>query len=424
MSNETKKNSLQLDDYNPEQQVVILSDKPNQLVRASAGSGKTHCLIGAVAHYRFNHPNQRIDVITFTRAATAELRNRLAEYGITDVNVSTIHVWARNFLGIYAALYNFELRLIYENDIRDILHRIIAGYRKKVDVDPVYKYICDGMRANIPERIKATYDAIERRYIAYKRENALYDFTDYPLYLYDILKQYGEYIYDIDALFVDELQDIDYEQSFVFNRVQSHKKFYIGDEKQMIYAFRGASPDIFDKIQDGFTTYQLRNNYRSKQEIIDLASNLYAQGLQNLAIGRKFNCSDIAWGASCDIHCVRGLGGNVWVTDPFGQALHNGNNFVDWKQSLTAFINRRPMILCRTNRMVNTIKGLGYLQVSTIHQAKGLEYDNVIVVDCEINSLDDLNVMYVGETRARDGLYVAALPQITACLTASNLYLL
>ena len=185
---------LNLSEYNPEQQVVILSDEPNILVRASAGSGKTHALIGAVLNYRFTHPNKRIDVITFTRAATAELRNRLSAEGVNDVNISTIHVWARNFLGIYAALYNFELRLIYENDVRDILHRIIAGYKRKVEVEPVYKYICEGFRSNIPERIKATYDAIERRYIQYKRENELYDFTDYPLYLYNILKKYDEFI--------------------------------------------------------------------------------------------------------------------------------------------------------------------------------------------------------------------------------------
>lgn len=421
MQNEIK---LDLSDYNPEQQKVIVAADANQLVRASAGSGKTHCAIGAILKYRMDHPKDRIDVITFTRAATAELRNRLADCGVNDVNISTIHVWARNFLGIYAALYGFELRLIYEADIRDILHRIVANYRKKVEVDALYKYICDGMRSNIPERIKATYDALERRYTAYKRENDLYDFTDYPLYLYNILKKYDEFILDVDALFVDELQDIDYEQSFVFSRVQCRKKFYIGDEKQMIYAFRGASPDIFDKIREGFTTYELINNYRSKQEIIDLAMNLYHRGEAMLESGQKFNCSDVCFGAPCEINCVRGHGGDVWVADPFGSTVHNSARSVDLNDALTRFINKRPMILCRTNRMVNTIKNLGYLQVSTIHQAKGLEYDNVLLVDCEINSLDDLNVMYVGETRARDGLFIASLPQITNALMGSNLYLL
>lgn len=417
---------FQLKDYNEEQQRVILSEEPNILVRASAGSGKTHCAIGAILAYRLAHPKERIDVITFTRAATAELRNRLAAQGVNDVNISTIHVWARNFLGIYAALYNFELRVIYETEVREILRRIIAAYHKKVEVEPIYKFICDGMRSNIPERIKVTYEAIERRYIKYKRDNDLYDFTDYPLYLYDILTRYDEYIMDVDALFVDELQDIDYEQSFVFNRVQARKKFYIGDEKQMIYAFRGASPDIFDNMQAGFTTYQLLNNYRSYQEIINLASTLYQRGLQNLEIGRKFNCSDIAWGDLSDINCVRGLGGEVWVANPFGETWYTSKDELRPSSisALEQFINRRPMILCRTNRMVNTIKQTGYLQVSTIHQAKGLEYDNVILIDSEITSLDDLNVMYVGETRARDGLFIASLPQVVSAFTKTSLFLI
>lgn len=415
--------TFNLSEYNPEQQKVIFSNDRNILVRANAGSGKTHNLIGAVLQYRFEHPSERIDVITFTRAATAELKSRLAAEGVTDVNVSTIHVWARNFLGIYAALYNFQLRLIYENDIREILRRIIANYRRKVDVEAVYKYICENLRANIPERVKATYDAIERRYIKYKRENDLYDFTDYPLYLYNILTKYDEYIMDVDALFVDELQDVDYEQSAVFSRVQARKKFYIGDEKQMIYAFRGASPDIFDKLQEGFVTYQLLNNYRSYQEIIDLAYSLYSTGLENLEIGRKFLCSDISWGVSNNIYCVRGTGGDTWVANTFGDVVHNGTEHSSL-ESLRLFMNRRPMILCRTNRMVNTIKETGYLLVSTIHQAKGLEYDNVVLIDCEINSVDDLNVMYVGETRARNGLYVASLPQVVKAITGSSLYLL
>lgn len=414
---------IKLDDYNPEQQKVILSDDPNILVRASAGSGKTHCLIGAVLQYRLTHPKQRIDVITFTRAATAELRTRLAAEGVNDVNVSTIHVWARDFLGIYAALYNFPLRLIYENDCREILHRIIANYHKKVEVDAVYKYICGGVRSNIPEKVKATYDAIERRYIKYKRDNDLYDFTDYPLYLYNILKQYDEFVMDVDALFIDELQDIDYEQATVFSRVKARKKFYIGDEKQMIYAFRGASPQIFEQIKEGFDVHELLNNYRSFQEIIDLAMNLYNTGLKNIEIGYKFACSDVAWGKPCNINCVRGVGGDIWVANTWGNVWHNSSEEVGLS-TLEKFVNKRPMILCRTNKMVETIRSTGYLQVSTIHQAKGLEYDNVILIDCIINSIDDLNIMYVGETRARDGLYIASLPQVVSALTKSSLFLL
>lgn len=88
----------------------------------------------------------------------------------------------------------------------------------------------------------------ETKYIKYKRKNNIYDFTDFPLYLLELLQEYNEVINDIDALFVDEVQDIDKDQFEVFQYVQCKKKFFIGDEKQCIYIFRNADPDIFSKF--------------------------------------------------------------------------------------------------------------------------------------------------------------------------------
>ena len=65
-----------------------------------------------------------------------------------------------------------------------------------------------------------------------------------------------------------------------------------------------------------------------------------------------------------------------------------------------------PMILCRTNKQVKAIKDLGYYNVDTVHQAKGLEYPSVISIDATINSTEDLNIAYVSMTRAEDNLLV------------------
>jgi superfamily I DNA/RNA helicase len=61
-------------------------------VRAPAGSGKTTVLLTAIAAYRYEHLNDRICAITYTRAARAEMESRLKEMGIYDVEVTTIHV--------------------------------------------------------------------------------------------------------------------------------------------------------------------------------------------------------------------------------------------------------------------------------------------------------------------------------------------
>ena len=65
------------------------------------------------------------------------------------------------------------------------------------------------------------------------------------------------------------------------------------------------------------------------------------------------------------------------------------------------------MILCRKNKEVKAIKELGYNNVQTIHQAKGLEYPVVIVTDFEIRGIEDVNISYVAMTRAESHLLAA-----------------
>lgn len=83
---------LNLDELDPSQYAAVTSEKENVLLRAPAGSGKTKCVISAIANYRYEHLNDRICAITYTRAARAEMEQRLEEMGIHDVEVTTIHV--------------------------------------------------------------------------------------------------------------------------------------------------------------------------------------------------------------------------------------------------------------------------------------------------------------------------------------------
>ncbi len=127
---------------------------------------------------------------------------------------------------------------------------------------------------DVKDSFKKTLLALEARYIRHKRDNILYDFTDYPLYLYDILTVYDEEINNIDALFVDEYQDVDEIQFELFRKVNSNKKFFVGDAWQSIFVFRGADGAVFNKTSD-FSKYKLVTNYRSYQEIIDYAVTVY-----------------------------------------------------------------------------------------------------------------------------------------------------
>jgi len=271
----------------------------------------------------------------------------------------------------------------------------------------LYNYITGGKNMNIPDKYKLTYNAIDERYVVYKRTNHLYDFTDFPLYLYDVLNQYNEVVDDIDALFVDEFQDIDSYQIEIFKKTTAAKKFYIGDPWQSIYQFRGADGEVFNEIPDDFERYKLECNYRSYQEIIDYASAVYP-------FLHEGNCvSDIMTTEPSKIKCMRGYGGTVTVFDKYGEGCafsgEDGRYPLtchDLAEEFDQFMQKMPMILCRTNKQVKFVQELGYFNVSTVHQAKGLEYKNVLYIDTQITDAADPNVAYVALTRAQDSLMV------------------
>ena len=90
----TKRNTfeLNLDLLDDAQKEAVTSEDSNVLLCAPAGSGKTTSLISAIAAYRYEHLADRICAITYTRAARAEMEQRLKDMGINDVEVTTIHV--------------------------------------------------------------------------------------------------------------------------------------------------------------------------------------------------------------------------------------------------------------------------------------------------------------------------------------------
>lgn len=224
---------LNLDSLDDSQAAAVTSEEDKILLRASAGSGKTKSLIAAIAAYRYEYMNDRICAITYTRAARAEMETRLQEMGVFDVEITTIHVWSRNLLQELAIKYDFKVRILEETDIKKILLELVHDYTLrrpvKVNINILYSFITGNKNMDITDGYRRTLTALETRYIQYKRDNALYDFMDYPLYLYNVLIAYNEEINNIDALFVDEFQDVDSTQFKIFEKVNAKKKFFVGD---------------------------------------------------------------------------------------------------------------------------------------------------------------------------------------------------
>lgn len=408
--------------YNEAQLKVIYSQQPNIVVTAPPGSGKTHNIVGVIHEYLSQHPTHSVTAITFTRKGAAELERRI---GDKRVQTGTIHSWSLKRLYDYGRKYGFQVELLEEEEIKQILSKIAAQRRMKyVNIVQLYLYITGAIPTlDLDETIVKRYEMIKATYIQFKADRGLYDFTDLPQYLLDVMEEYDERIYDIDALFVDEFQDIDEVQFKIFNRVDAVKKVYIGDAHQAIYQFRGAIEHIFDILaEDNFHAMHLDTNYRSKQNIINAADSLRMAALETLEDGSDCYLCDLMITDQSETICARGEGGNVYQVPDINtcySAKYNEEQFYNPQQLIKSlFSEEGTMVLCRSNKQVRKLQALGITEVSTIHQAKGLEYNNVIMMDIDVSSEEELNVAYVAMTRAKNNLCIINFDAFVAVVAA------
>lgn len=392
-----------MSNYNKLQKLAIDCPDSKVVIIAPPGSGKTYALTGAIKKYVDEHPLDKVVAITFTKKAASELFFKLSDY--PGVDTATIHSWSLKELNRLGAKHKFKVSLLSDIQVQEILQFLCKrlGYYS-INYYMLTAFIMGNYNIDISDGTKARFVKILNTYIQYKRDNGLYDFTDLPLYLYDMLTEYDETIDHIDALFVDEFQDVDSTQAVIFKMVNAKKHFYIGDPDQAIYIFRGAEAKVLDELE-GFTKLRLEENYRSYQSIIDFSTLVRS----DISRPTEITSLETSW-----IKCVRNDdSGEVYTIDECGDGrdLVNGK-MVDSYKLLNMFLQRKPYILCRSNKQVKSIQNLGYKNVSTIHQAKGLEYSYVIMTDMDLAGDEEINIAYVGCTRAQNGLLVADYSQL------------
>ena len=390
--------------YNEKQLAAINSPEPQVVVVASPGSGKTLTMISAVKKYLEENKDKSVVAITFTKKAAEDIQSKIFVSN-QKLSIATIHSWSLSELNKLSMKYQFRVKILAEEKIRKILKPFMEEYKvhEKLE-DSCYMYMMGTMNPDLHQNVRAKFDAIFKKYADYKKSRYLYDFTDLPMYLNDILVEYKETI-NIGGLFVDEFQDVDPTQLEVFDKVVADKKFFIGDPDQAIYIFRGATKEVFNKLKD-FKMYKLNDSYRSYQPILDLASCFKKQVEEKWWINKnnkyyiKEMKADRGDGkGECEVYFDR--------KGKFSDMIIDGPNILP-KDFLPQQLENNPyQVLCRTNFEAKTLQKLGLKNAMTIHQAKGLEFKNVMLVDFEVQNEEDKNVAYVGLTRAKDRLIVS-----------------
>jgi len=126
-----------------------------------------------------------------------------------------------------------------------------------------------------------------RLYETSLREQNLYDFDDMIIEVVTALKTQEDLLRSVQEQFqyvlADEHQDVNGSQNKILELISSYHErpniFVVGDEKQAIYRFQGASLENFLYFEDLFphaVTIALTDNYRSGQPVLDAAHSLVA----------------------------------------------------------------------------------------------------------------------------------------------------
>jgi len=212
----------------------------------------------------------------------------------------------------------------------------------------------------------------------------------------------------IDHLLIDEFQDTGSLEYTFIERIPTKNIFYIADERQSIYGFKGCS-DIYLRnchADAEFKTYFLNQNYRCAPNILRFADDLIAS-MKKISIPTE---------------PVKTKNGIVEKCS-FNEALEE----LEWAQDYGNWA-----ILCRTNNELATaveklesreIPCLSFkkgdldlmemesllredkVKVLTIHTAKGLEFKEVIVTGAKLFNEEERRIAYVAATRAQQALY-------------------
>ncbi len=268
-----------VDVWNAEQKRAIQSDKTPVLVIAGPGTGKTRTLLGRTEFLIAQQvPAEEILIVTFTRDASRELKERLAR--LFDQKEMSLSVDTLHALAYKHCLNRGQTRplLLSEDETRLLFARCNPDL-DKVEAKEIWETVSLARERQEPVIESAPYF---KRYQDHKEQHNLLDYTDLlEIWLRDLSYQNVDCLYS--HVLVDEVQDLSALQTSLLRKLVSGSGqgfFAIGDPAQSIYSFRGALTDIGDELGSFWgeiTIYHLNQNYRSCQNILDFSQSLFPE---------------------------------------------------------------------------------------------------------------------------------------------------
>ena len=244
-------------------QEQIVETPGNLIVRASAGTGKTHTMVSKISYeLDKNETHKVIAAITFTIKAAQEIKDRLS------VDISEHFIGTNN---------SFAIEEVIKPFMKDIF-----GSDFDLDMNTDYSIKVHSFQEGV-NKIKSEFTLCS--YIDNKK-NFIFELAQYIVEKSEACKLYLQAKYF--KIYIDEYQDCDksMHKFFMYLCDELHiETFVVGDEKQSIYIWRGAYPEAFKSIweKENFNKIFMSDNFRSCQQIQNY-SNLLCEETRHLYI--------------------------------------------------------------------------------------------------------------------------------------------
>lgn len=275
---------------NENQRIAVNHGEGPMLVLAGPGSGKTTVILCRLRRFLSENKKNGILVVTFTKAAATEMKERFGDRGSDRILFSTFHSL---FFRILRRTYGYTSeKIMGEEEKFKVLQGILseknwslndpdefisqfmmqASFMGNELLTPM-EFIPDGMERDM-------FRQMHRAYEGYKERQGKLDFDDMLIQCYELLmedqKTLAFWQEKFPYIMVDEFQDINRVQYECLRLLAAPRNnlFVVGDDDQSIYGFRGSRPDFLLEFERQYPESQnvvLDINYRSSDRILSLA---------------------------------------------------------------------------------------------------------------------------------------------------------
>ena len=413
-------------------------------VLAGAGTGKTRTLTHRLAYAARCgdiDPGATL-ALTFTTAAADEVRTRLEAMGVRSVQSRTFHsACLRQAQFFWPEVYGCALPMVQDRreplirqacsrlgltptdaTIREIDAEI--SWTKQTNVLPE-EYV-DLARADRRGLVHLGFDQVADAIVAYeeaKQIACVIDLDDLLLCTVALLATRSEVVRRVHATYrhflFDEFQDVSPVQARLVELWVGGRGdvCVVGDPAQTIHSFAGSRSVYLERFADnhpGAAELQLTRNYRSTPQILRAAARLNTTGGRLQAV--RPSGAEVEWRPATDpLAEVTAIA--EWLRECHGAGLA-------WEQMA---VLARTRAQAESMRQILADQSVPFawqrrddrapgVRLSTLHAAKGLEWEAVAISGLSDGSLphplavtpaqvaEERRLLYVGMTRARSFL--------------------